>query len=199
MRTVRLEEDSNDHTLIWVLAGTALGVVAGILVAERASGRKVTLRGIVERGRRLAALAMSRGEDIADAATQLREAWGAGGEPEDELADEWDDEPGASGEGEGPEDEYEMEEELAQESEDDSGDEAGDGTGGEALDERVLEAFSNDPILALRAVEIESDGGAILLHGRVHTAREVQHAVTIARGVPGVVEVRQRLRVRPHR
>jgi osmotically-inducible protein OsmY len=191
MRTVRLEEDSSDHTVLWVLAGTALGVVAGILVAERASGRKVTLRGLVERGKRLAALAMSRGEELADAATQLREAWGAESDADDALEDEWEDETEASGDGEGPEDEDEMEEALA--------DEAEDGDGEAALDERVLEAFSNDPVLALRAVEIESDGGAILLHGRVHTAREVQHAVTIARGVPGVVEVRQRLRVRPHR
>jgi osmotically-inducible protein OsmY len=195
MRTVRLEEDSSHHTLLWVLAGTALGVVAGILVAERASGRKVTLRGLVERGRRLAAFAMSRGEELADAATQLREAWGAEGDAEDELEQEWDDDATeASGAGEGPEDEDEMVEELAH---DDEGE--GDAHGEDGLDERVLEAFSHDPVLAHRAVEIESEGGAILLHGRVHTAREVQHAVTIARGVPGVAEVRQRLRVRPHR
>ena len=40
---------------------------------------------------------------------------------------------------------------------------------------------------------------AIVLHGRVNTAREVAHAVTIARGVPGVAAVRQRLTVRDRR
>lgn len=199
MRTVRLEEDSNDRTVLWVLAGTALGVVAGILIAERASGRKVTLRGLVERGRKLAALAMSRGEELADAATQLREAWGADRDDEDDYDEEIDDGAGAPDEGEGPEDEDEMADELAAEAHEQGEDDADEAADEGPLDERVLEAFSNDPVLAARAVEIEADGGAILLHGRVHTAREVQHAVTIARGVPGVVEVRQRLRVRPHR
>ena len=69
-----------------------------------------------------------------------------------------------------------------------------------ALDARVLVAFSNDPVLASRDVEIESgDNATIVLHGRVHTAREVEHAVTIARGVPGVAAVRQHLSVRDRR
>jgi len=65
---------------------------------------------------------------------------------------------------------------------------------------RVLEAFSHDPILAERAIEIEADDdGAILLHGTVHASREVSHAVTLARGVPGVTRVKQRLSVRGRR
>ncbi len=48
-----------------------------------------------------------------------------------------------------------------------------------------------------RPVEIEErDPGVIVLHGAVRTAREVKHAVTIARGVPGVERVRTRLTVR---
>lgn len=184
MRTIRVNEEASNHTVLWVLAGTALGVVAGILVAERASGRKLTARGFLERARRLLTRTMARGEELVDAATQLREAWGLSEEPEDEREEERDEED----EGE----EYEAEEE-GEADEDEEGEE------GEGLDERVLVAFTNDPILADRAVEIESEEDTIILHGRVHSAREVQHAVTIARGVPGVVEVRQRLRVRPHR
>ena len=64
----------------------------------------------------------------------------------------------------------------------------------------MLEAFSNDPVLAERSVEIEEAANdEIVLHGRVHTAREVAHAVTIARGVPGVAAVRQLLSVRDRR
>lgn len=69
-----------------------------------------------------------------------------------------------------------------------------------ALDARVLEAFVNDPVLVERDVEIEAmENAEIVLHGRVHTAREVAHAVTIARGVPGVAAVHQQLTVRDRR
>ena len=85
---------------------------------------------------------------------------------------------------------------------DDGGGDDGDDDSGvpDVIGSRVLEAFLNDPVLAERAVEIEADAeGAVLLHGRVATAREVSHAVTIAGGVPGVTGVRQRLRVRDRR
>lgn len=67
----------------------------------------------------------------------------------------------------------------------------------EALEERVLEAFRNDPILAERAVDIGAIGdGIIELTGWVHAADEATHAVTITRGVPGVETVVNRLDVR---
>src|SRR6185503_11082036 len=48
-------------------------------------------------------------------------------------------------------------------------------------------AFRNDPILAERAVDIGSIGeGLIELAGWGATATESEHAVTLARGVPGV-------------
>jgi hypothetical protein len=54
------------------------------------------------------------------------------------------------------------------------------------LEERVLEAFRNDPILCERAVDIGSiSEGVIELAGWVETDEEAHHAVTIARGVPG--------------
>jgi hypothetical protein len=64
------------------------------------------------------------------------------------------------------------------------------------LEERVLEAFRNDPILSERAVDIGSVGeGTIELAGWVHTEDEAQHAVTIARGIPGVETVVNRITV----
>src|SRR5574338_1696068 len=67
----------------------------------------------------------------------------------------------------------------------------------EALEERVLEAFRNDPILSERAVDIGAIGdGIIELTGWVHEPDEATHAVTITRGVPGVETVVNRLDVR---
>jgi hypothetical protein len=66
----------------------------------------------------------------------------------------------------------------------------------ETLEERVLEAFRNDPILAERAVDIGSIGeGVIELAGWVEDDGESKHAVTIARGVPGVDTVVNRIAI----
>jgi len=65
------------------------------------------------------------------------------------------------------------------------------------LEERVLEAFRNDPILSERAVDIGAVGdGIIELTGWVHAEEEAAHAVTLTRGVPGVDTVVNRLAVR---
>ncbi|MDF2771496.1 MAG: transport-associated protein [Geminicoccaceae bacterium] len=67
----------------------------------------------------------------------------------------------------------------------------------EALEERVLEAFRNDPVLSERAIDIGAIGdGIIELTGWVHEPDEATHAVTITRGVPGVETVVNRLDVR---
>ena len=66
----------------------------------------------------------------------------------------------------------------------------------QGLEERVLEAYRNDPILAERAVDIGSIGeGIIELAGWVDTETEAEHAVTLARGVPGVETVVNRLAI----
>ena len=68
---------------------------------------------------------------------------------------------------------------------------------GSELEERVLEAFLNDPIMGERAVDIGALGeGIIELTGWVYTDDESDHAVTLARGVPGVETVVNRLDVR---
>src|SRR5690349_9878893 len=66
----------------------------------------------------------------------------------------------------------------------------------ESLEERVLEAFRNDPILSERAVDIGSIGdGIIELAGWVESEEEAEHAVTIARGVPDVNTVVNRMSI----
>lgn len=67
---------------------------------------------------------------------------------------------------------------------------------GTELEERVLEAFRNDPILAERAVDIGGIGEATIeLAGWVNSDDEAEHAVTIARGVPGVDSVVNRIAI----
>jgi hypothetical protein len=80
---------------------------------------------------------------------------------------------------------------------DDDGDDGDDFDDSSVLDQRVLAAFQQDPVLASRAIEIEEpDAGVIRLTGRVHAERDIAHAVTIARGVPGVEHVEHKLRLR---
>jgi hypothetical protein len=102
-----------------------------------------------------------------------------------------------------PADEYDEIEEEADEGVTASSDEEADfngmdddGGGVPLLEERVLEAFTNDPILAERAIDIGSMGeGIIELAGWVDDDDEAEHAITIARGVPGVETVVNRLMV----
>jgi hypothetical protein len=69
--------------------------------------------------------------------------------------------------------------------------------GVEDLEERVLEAFRNDPILSERAVDIGAVEDAIIeLTGWVNSDDEAHQAVVIARGVPGVETVVNRLTIR---
>ena len=69
--------------------------------------------------------------------------------------------------------------------------------GVEDLEERVLEAFRNDPILSERAVDIGAvEDGIIELTGWVNSDDEAHQAVVIARGVPGVDTVVNRLTIR---
>lgn len=67
----------------------------------------------------------------------------------------------------------------------------------EELEERVLEAFRNDPILSERAIDIGAlDEGIVELTGWVNAPDEADQAVVITRGVPGVDTVVNRLAIR---
>jgi osmotically-inducible protein OsmY len=68
------------------------------------------------------------------------------------------------------------------------------------IDERVLAAFEQDPVLSERAIEIDADEpGTIVLRGTVPSAEDAAYAMTIARGTPGVTQVENLLRVRTAR
>jgi len=70
-----------------------------------------------------------------------------------------------------------------------------DGT--EELEERVLEAFRNDPTLSERAIDIGAvEDGIIELTGTVNSEDEAHQAVAVASGTPGVTTVVNRLSIR---
>lgn len=69
--------------------------------------------------------------------------------------------------------------------------------GSEELEDRVLEAFRNDPTLSERAIDIGAvEDGIIELTGWVNSEDEAHQAVVVARGVPGVDTVVNRLTAR---
>lgn len=203
MRVIEVEEEGgSDRWLWWTLAGVALGATAGVIVAEKFSGRRPSARGVWHRARGFAKTASGQWLPLLELALELREMWNDR-ETDDDLDDLDDDELGDELDGEIEvelEDADEYEEAEAPGALQDDLDEDLDEDEDSEIGLRVLEAFSHDPILAERFVEIEADEeGDVILHGRVSAAREVAHAVTIARGVPGVTRVRQRLVVRARR
>lgn len=197
MRVIEVEhEGRSDRWIWWTLAGVALGATAGVLVAEKFSGRRPSARGIWHRARGFAKTASGQWMPLLELALELREMWNER-EQDDDLDEADDLEVELDDEIEGElEDADEYEEADAPGDLEDDLDDAGESE----IGLRVLEAFTHDPILAERFVEIEADDdGDVILHGRVSAAREVAHAVTIAKGVPGVTRVRQRLEVRSRR
>ena len=94
---------------------------------------------------------------------------------------------------------HDYDDEVDDEDEDDESYAAQEGPLDEAeeLEERVLEAFRNDPVLSERAIDIGAiDEGIVELTGWVNADDESQQAVVVARGVPGVETVVNRLAVR---
>jgi hypothetical protein len=90
---------------------------------------------------------------------------------------------------------YEDDDDFEEGFDDEEGDVPLDAT--EELEERVLEAFRNDPILSERAIDIGAiDEGIVELTGWVNADDESQQAVVVARGVPGVETVVNRLAIR---
>ncbi|MBX6333130.1 MAG: BON domain-containing protein [Gemmatimonadaceae bacterium] len=90
----------------------------------------------------------------------------------------------------GDEGEDYTEDELSEEEEEEYG------ATGAALEEQVLDAFQEDPVLSERAIDIGAIAdGVIELSGWVDTEEEAHHAATVARRVPGVESVVNRLAV----
>ena len=67
----------------------------------------------------------------------------------------------------------------------------------EELEARVLEVFCHDPVLVTSTIDIGAVGlGTIELTGWVDSTGEIAHALTLARGVPGVRAVVDQLAIR---
>lgn len=161
----RDDDSSTGTTIATVLLGAVAGFAVGMFVAQRVGGYD----GLKTRLRR------KKGSDE----TSLRfEGLGEYDEIEEDI-----------------EDEVELAGASLDEDEDFNGMDA-DSDEVPLLEERVLEAFNNDPILAERAIDIGSVGrGIIELAGWVDADDEAEHAMTIARGVPGVETVVNRLMI----
>jgi osmotically-inducible protein OsmY len=167
MRRYRIREDesSTGSSVATVVIGALAGFAVGMLVAQRFGG----LDGIRSRFKR---------------ATESRDGAGRfdfSGAEIDEAEDEAE--------------ELEASSMADVEDEDFNGmDDTGDGDGTPLIEERVLEAFNNDPILAERAIDIGAVGSSVIeLAGWVDNDEEAEHAMTIARGIPGVDTVVNRL------
>ena len=167
------DEDSTSQGMLYLLAGAVAGFAAGVVISQR-SGALRELPG------------------------KLRDLF-AGESADDLLGDEdfdaYEDDEFDLHEGAGRTDLAETGVGIASAS-DDYDDLDVDGS--MELEERVLEAFSNDPILQERPIDIGAiSEGIIELTGWVNADSEVAHAVTVARGVPGVDTVVNRVAVRP--
>lgn len=161
----RDDDSSTGTTVASVLIGAVAGFAVGMYVAQRVGG----FSGLTARFRR----------GVGGASEE------ATGRPYDVAADEFDeieddDSEGVTASSDADEDFNGMD----------------DDSSVPLLEERVLEAFNNDPILAERAVDIGTIGqGIIELAGWVDTDDEAEHAMTLARGVPGVETVVNRLMI----
>jgi len=75
-------------------------------------------------------------------------------------------------------------------------------TVGETIDDttittRVKTAMLNDPAVGGLRIDVDTFKGAVTLSGRVKSQAEKQQAVTLARGIDGVTEVKDALQIIP--
>jgi BON domain len=170
MRRYRIREDesSTGTSMATIAIGALAGFAVGMFVAQRFGG----FDGIANRFRRATS---GTGEN----ANQFDFSGGGMLDIEDEA------------------EELEASSLADAEDEDFNGmDDPGETEGEPSIEERVLEAFNNDPILAERAIDIGAMGSSVIeLAGWVDNDEEAEHAMTIARGVPGVDTVVNRLLV----
>lgn len=171
-----MRNSSRTNGLLLLTLGATLGVVAGALLADRLGGVDRLL------SRRRLAEPDGTGElDYPEGPYGLHDADGSYEDEDDELA---------------PESIAHIHM-LGRDSARDRFAAQSSGPDLLTLEARVLEAFHNDPVLRERAIDIGAIAqGVIELTGWVHADSEVQHAVTIARGVPDVFHVVDQLAVR---
>jgi hypothetical protein len=161
------DADSGSSNLLFLAAGALAGVAAGVYLAQRFGGVAGLTARIRERLGGANTEPAPLGDDDEDTETHHAHRHYA-----DDPYDDAEDEESAD-----------VEEMFV--------------SADEALEERVLETFVNDPILRERAVDIGAiDAATIELTGHVFSHAESDHAVVIARGTPGVEAVINHLTVR---
>ncbi len=76
MRVIKVEADNrSERWILWMLAGTAIGVTAGVLAAEKFSGRDP--KGLLRRARTLVKTARDQWGPMLTLALELRDAFGS--------------------------------------------------------------------------------------------------------------------------
>lgn len=173
---IRYEEPSSSGTLTNLLIGALAGFAVGMLVAQKSGGIAGITAGVK---RRLSELTAEEGTEESVAHR------GDDADFEEELDDEEVEDDELDDEGE--EADEDGDEALAAESDDDAA---------MLLEEQVLDAFRTDQTLRDRAIDISAvDDAVIELSGWVDSAAESQLAAAVARQVPGVESVVNRLAV----
>jgi hypothetical protein len=183
---------SRANNLILLSLGATVGVVAGALLVDRSGGLDRLLR------RRAASTNAPDDDALPDAEPPYGLHDAVGGYDDDEH-EPFDDEHEPFHEGHDADDTTIVYEPAGAHA---TNARAGlpDGPDLLTLETRVLEAFHHDPVLRERAIDIGAIApGVIELTGWVHASEEVQHAVTIARGIPDVQHVVNQLAVRQPR
>jgi BON domain len=194
----RDERPSVGVGLAFATVGLVAGLALGALLADRlggVGGISARVRGRMRPSRKGLGLRADgpgsgprtgTGEDDEDAGygdeDEESAAW-AHAEPVDgdDAPEIWNDDSDAAGEGE-PMADDELEPFTSADPE---------------LEDRVLTAFTNDPVLCERAIDIGAvSARTIELTGAVYTDDEYEHATVVTRGVPGVETVVNRLSIR---
>jgi hyperosmotically inducible protein len=73
-------------------------------------------------------------------------------------------------------------------------------TVGETIDDatittRVKTAYINDPVVGALRIDVDTFKGVVTLSGRVKSKDEEQKAISLARGIKGVTDVRSTLQI----
>ncbi|HWG53837.1 MAG TPA: BON domain-containing protein [Gemmatimonadaceae bacterium] len=181
MSPIRYREDdpSLGGIILGLTVGTLAGFAVGVIVAQEAGGIPGVVKGL------------RRGLAVLEEEMHGADALGEGDDEygDDDLDDDLDD--------------VELDEELDDEefagvADDSSVDDelAPDATGGMSLEEHVLDALEDDPVLSERAIDIGAiRDGVIELSGFVSTPEEADLAMRVVQRVAGVESVVNRLEV----
>ncbi len=196
-RYVRAVEREERQSILLMAAGAIAGAAAGLYLGRRYRTLDAFLDDVRER---IADLRETWYDDdeLEDSERDLLESSDAGPGGLDAGDDEIEDESHSVSADDADDAEDELEDDLASVSRDNG---AAVSPTAEArarrLEERVLRALRSDRVVRERAVEIAVVGeGVVELTGTVHGIEEISRAASVARRVPGVSMVLNRIEVR---